>query len=233
MSIESYRRPIRRCRRSSPFGDESELISDERCSAFSSRNNSAEPPVPSNTGPLESTFFDYAAHHWEFHLGNSPVGFSLDDVLKLARPTSARQRAWAIESGLPYWQDQSVVTATLSFLVSYRNVSMLNQLLDRLAPDGDGDRSTIVAAATKAIRSRKPGLFRALINHQSTAMAMQTVEMLKTFIDLWNWFSNDDRKEWAKLITGLFDTLASDTIPSPNYLLWEACVKQCIRHAGI
>ena len=44
----------------------------------------------------------------------------------------------------------------------------------------------------------------------------------------WRSFGNDDRKEWTRLIRGLFDKLASYTIPSPSYLLEVACFSKCM-----
>ena len=109
---------------------------------------------------------------------------------------------------------------------------MLEQLLDRLALDGDGDRRSIVDAARGAIaRCMNLDNFRTLMNHQSTAKAVKTVEMLQSFTQHW-WVilsqDSDNLKEWTKLITGLFDMLASDTISSPNRLLTTACEKKCM-----
>ena len=109
---------------------------------------------------------------------------------------------------------------------------MLEQLLDRLALNGDGDpdRRSIVDAAGEAICGSNLRNFRALMNHQSTAKAMQTFEMLETFILLWHWLflDSDNLKEWTKLLTGLFDTLASAGITSPSYLLTKACASRCM-----
>ena len=58
---------------------------------------------------------------------------------------------------------------------------------------------------------------------------MKTVEMLQTFTKCWrNIQDSDNLKEWTKLITGLFDMLAPDTIPSPNRLLNMACEHGCM-----
>ena len=212
-----------------PFNDKSGFIGDERCSPFSGYSLT-EPPVSSNTDPF-GAFFNYAACCWRNHLDGAPVNFSLDDVLELASPTSARYLAWALESGWYPRAGSSDFIPMLNFFVHYGNVSMLEQLLDRLALDGDGDRRSIVDAAKTAIRRGSPSHFRALMNHPSTAMAMQTVEMLEDFVGHW-WGllgrSRDDLKEWTKLITDLFDALASDTISSPNYLILKACGDKCM-----
>ena len=105
---------------------------------------------------------------------------------------------------------------------------MLQQLLDRLAQNDDGDtRSFIIELAKLAIEKCKIGHLGALMNHRSTAKAMQTVEMLEGFAENWYWLPRDNQEEWTKLITGLFDTLAPDSIPSPNYLLDKACDGGC------
>ena len=200
-------------------------------SAFSG-NSSTEPPVSSNTDDPFGAFFNYAAHRWIGHLGSAPVDFSLDDVLKLASSTSARQQAWALETCGSDWRNSIMFsfTSTLSFLALYGNVSMLDQLLDRLALNADGDRESIVNAVKAAILRGNPGTFRALVNHQSTAMAMQRVKILEALVQKW-WLvklGRDNLKEWTRLVTGLFDTLASDTIPSPNSLLTEACAGGCM-----
>ena len=204
---------------------------DEHGSAFSG-SSLTEPPVSSNTDPF-GAFFDYAADFWTYHLHSAPVDFRLDDVLELASPFSPRRRAWT--RGFPWFESDSrqprslEVYHNLKFLVQFGRVSMLEQLLDRLAQNGDGDRSFIVDAAGVAIRYCNIGHFRALMNHRSTAKAMLTVEMLGTFARHWLSLPVDDREEWAKLITGLFDTLASsDTIPPPNYLLDMACDGGCM-----
>ena len=124
------------------------------------------------------------------------------------------------------------MTVTLRFLVRHGSVSMLNQLLDRLALNVDGDITSVnvaEAAATAAISVGDPGKFRAVMNHRSTAMASQTVKMvmLKDIVEKWK-LRGTDRKEWTRLITDLFDTLVSGTIPSPNYLLRDACWEECI-----
>ena len=110
---------------------------------------------------------------------------------------------------------------------------MLEQQLDRLAQSGDVDRRLIVAAATTpiGIDHGNPGNFQALMIHRSTAMAVQTVEMLKYFIKHWRIrrsFSSDDLTEWTRLIRGLFDTLASNSISSPNELLRCAYSEECM-----
>ena len=188
--------------------------------------------MSSNTDPF-GAFFNYAARKWTRHLSSAPVDFSLDDVLKLVSSTSARQRAWLLESGWIYRPDSlisSMVNGALNFLAAFGNVSMFNQLLDRLALNADGDRKSIANAGRHAIRCRNLGTFRALMNHQSTAMAMQTVEVLRNFIGKWQkvCFHEGDKTEWTKLIAGLFDTLASDIISSPNYLLAKACYGKCM-----
>ena len=107
---------------------------------------------------------------------------------------------------------------------------MLEQLLDRLVLNGIGDERSIIQAATLIIRLRNPGHtghFRALMNYRSTVMVMQAFEMLEALVH-WTALREDDRKEWARLITGLFDTLASGTIPPPNHLLSAACLEECI-----
>ena len=200
-----------------------------------------DPPVPSNTYPF-GAFFNYAAEYWKYHLGSAPVGFSLDDVLELANPTLGRHRAWvwawAFETcgHSDSVKDSFVFTSTLGFLASYGNSSMLNQLLDRLALNADGDRESIVKAGKIAIRHGNFGNFRVLMNHRSTAMAVETLKMLEDFTKHFtrNWrqarvFHDGDKTEWAKLITGLFDTLASgETIPSLKHLLVKACYGKCM-----
>ena len=170
-----------------------------------------------------------------YHLGSAPADFNLDDVLELASPTSARHEAWALESGWLYYQTHggdSLEIGSFRFLAHYGNVSMLEQLLDRLALDGDGDRKPIVDVASAGVIAQgNPDNFRTLMNHQSTAKAMKTVEMLQSFsTQCWRFprADSDNLKEWTKLITGLFDMLASDTISSPNYLLWDACKNECM-----
>ena len=203
----------------------------ERSSAFS-RNNLTGSLLSSKTDPF-GAFFNYAACCWTVHLRGAPVDFNLDDVPKLASPTSARHRAWAIESGcLNSWYPHGSLTSSPLFLFAgFGNVLMLEQQLDRLAQNGDGDIRPIVAAATTAIHCRNYGNLRALMNHRSTAMAMQTVEMLKSLAFKHGIVFNihrDDLTEWTRLIRGLFDTLASDGIPSPNELLRDACVWLCM-----
>ena len=81
------------------MSDESELIAgaeDERGSAFSV-NSLTESQFSSNTDPF-GAFFNYAAHYWKAHLGGAPVDFNLDGILELTDSTSARRRAWVIES---------------------------------------------------------------------------------------------------------------------------------------
>ena len=217
--------------------DESQLIAgveDERGSVFSG-NSLTEPPLSPNTDPF-GAFFEYAACYWKVHLGSAPVDFNSDDVLELAGPTSTRRQAWALRSGwTPYqawypWVAPRETNTTLCFLVEFGNVSMLNQLLDRLAQNGDGDRSAIiVAAAETAIHHMNPGHFRALMDHRNTAMAIRTAEMLDTLLQrLTIMASDDDRRKWTGLVRGLFDTLASDAIPLPNYLLERACFARCM-----
>ena len=99
----------------------------------------------------------------------------------------------------------------------------------KLVPNGDGNRSDIVDAASGAIAESNLDNFRTLMNHQSTAKAMKTVEMLQEFIHHWTGLGSNNLKEWTKLITGLFDTLASaNTIPSPSCLLNTACEWVCM-----
>ena len=209
---------------------------DERYCAFS-ENSLAEPPVCSNTDPF-GAFFNYAAHCWTDYLGRAPVDFNLDTVLELASPTSAKHRPWALETGWKPWVGcSSESTTLLCFSVHFGKVSILEQALNRLAQKGDGDRISIVAATIAAIRFRTPDHFRALMNHQSTGMDMQAVGMLETFIDHWwrhmaplLYMENDGQKlaERTSLVTDLFDTLVSNTIPSPIYLLSQACLQGCI-----
>ena len=210
-----------------PFDDASELIADERCPAFSGKNLPTEPP----TDPC-GAFFNYATCCWKNHLGSAPVDFHLDDVLALASPTSARCRALALEAG---WRPQpasSEFALILTLIVHYGNVSILGQLLDRLAPNGDGDRRSIADAAGTTIERSNLDKFRALMNHQSTAKATKTVKILQRLTQHWRIILNsDDLKEWTKLLTGLFDTLAvasADTISSPNHLLTTACKNGCM-----
>ena len=54
---------------------------------------------------------------------------------------------------------------------------------------------------------------------------MQTV--LEVFVEHWVYLSTYNREDCAGLITGLFDTLASENIPPPNYLLLEAGRGEC------
>ena len=96
------------------------------------------PPVSSNTDPF-GAFFHYTAHWWTDHLDGAPVDFNLDDVLKLASPTSARYRPWVLESGRNPWRPSSspeVNASPLCLLVGFGNVFMLEQQLDRLAQNG-------------------------------------------------------------------------------------------------
>ena len=216
-----------------PFDDEFELIADERCSDFCG-NSLTRQSVSSNADPF-GAFFDYAADYWSYHLVSvisAPVDFNLDDVLELASPTSTRHRAWALQSYSYHLYDEqasSGVYATLKMFVRFGNVSMMNQLLDRSAPNSDGDRRSIVDAATKAIGLMNLGHFRALMNHQNTAVAVQSVEMLKILIKNWVYLGSDHRKEWlAKLIADLFDTLPSDSIPAPKSLLRDARMDRCM-----
>ena len=186
--------------------------------------------MSANTDPF-GAFFSYAARRWDYHLHSAPVvSFNLDDVLELASLTSARYRAWALESGhWHYWACQNPLTGLLDFLARCGNASMLEQLLDRLALNGDVDRRFTVHAARVAIGERNLDNFRTLMNHQSTAKATKTVEMLQIFTDFWIFRGSDNLKEWTKLITGLFDMLVtSDTIPSPNRLLTTACNNGCM-----
>ena len=186
--------------------------------------------MSSNTDPF-GAFFNYAARYWKYHLHSAPVDFRLDDILELASPTSARHRAWVTESGWFYaMNSSSSMTATIQFFVIFGKASMLEQLLDRFAPNDDVDRRNILEAAKTAICCREPGQFRTLMNHRSTAMTMQ-VKMLEILTSNWKRLGSGDLEEWTNLITGLFDTLAvaSDTIPSsPNYLLMEACGNECM-----
>ena len=187
-----------------------------------------EPQLSSNNDPF-GAFFDYAAGNWRYHLGRAPVNFNLDDVLALASPASARHRAWAPLR--PYQINHlasSASAVTHLFILQFGNMSMFNQLLDRLAPNGDGFRRSIVKLASNAISWRKPGHFQALMNHQNTAMDMRTVKLLKESVIYWDDFHSDNRKEWTQLITDLFDRLASDTIPASNYLLMDACEVGCM-----
>ena len=174
------------------------------------------PPVSSDTDPF-GAFFHYASCCWKAHLRGAPADlsldkFSLDDFLELASPASARHRACSREYIWQPWDTDYVRSRStqrrehdpmspltsdspLYLVVRSGNVSMLAQQLDRLAQKGDGDRRLIVAAATTAIRWRKPGHFRALMNHQSTATAMQTVEMLESFVRNWQDFGSDDDQD--------------------------------------
>ena len=220
-----------------PFDDEFELIADERGSASSGYRvfgfGSIEPPVSPETDPF-GAFFDYAARHLTAHLGSAPVDFNLDDVLELASPTSARHRAWLLESWVRYpYCSLTMKPSALCLVAGFGNVTALEQQLDRLAQNSDGDRRRIVAAAAKmVIKCKNLGNFQTLVNHRSTTMAMQTAEMLWFFMKNWERFAfrSDNLTERTRLIGDLFETLASDTtsIPSPNYLLLYACVIQCM-----
>ena len=206
------------------------LIADERCSAFSGHGLTG-PPMSSNTDPC-GAFFDYAVLCWKYPLDSAPFDFSLDDVLELASPASARYSMLTRLGSVPLVAaGSSEFAPILELLVYYGNSSIYEQLLDRLVPNADGDRRLIVGTATRAIMENKLDHFRTLMNHQSTAKAMKTAEMLQMFIRCWtrrDRFS-DNLKEWTKLITGLFDMLvASDTIPSPNDLLPTACQSGCM-----
>ena len=187
--------------------------------------------MSSKTDPC-GAFFNYAAPCWEFHLDSAPVDFNLDDVLELASPTLARYRAWrTLGSSLGYScldSSGSSKTCSLKFFVQYGNLSILEQLLDRLVPKGDENRRSIVNAASRAIHDKDLCKFRTLMNHQSTAKAMKTCEMLEDFTKNWVDLGSDNLKEWTKLITGLFDMLASDTTLSPNCLLTKACESACM-----
>ena len=103
---------------------------------------------------------------------------------------------------------------------------MLQQRLDQLTQNDDGDRRLIVSAATIAIHCGNLGHFQALMNNPSTATALQTVKMLETFVKQWQYLGGD-HKEWTKLVTGLLNKLASDSIPSPHDLLATANSWQC------
>ena len=198
-----------------------------------SENSSTHPSVSSNTDPF-GAFFNYAAHYWTAHLDGAPVGFSLDKVLKLASPTSAKHQAWVRASGWDHWHPSYLPHSPglrdnpLCLLVCLGgNVSILEQQLDQLAQNRDGGGRFVIDAAIAAIYHGNLGYYRALMNHRSTAMTMRTVEMLETFVANWRNSGRDDGKEWTKLITDLFDTL-SGTIHSPNYLLEKACLTRCM-----
>ena len=166
--------------------------------------------MSSSTDPF-GAFFNYAAHGLKYHLGGAPVDFKLDDVLEVASPTSARHRVWMLESSCWYPEcSPEVKPNSLCLLAGFGNMSMLEEQLNRLAQNGDGDnRRLIFAAATTAIWYGNLGHFRALMNHRSIAMASETVEILETFISVLGFFGQ---------ITGLYDDLESD-IPPPSSLL--------------
>ena len=188
---------------------------------------------PKISGPF-GAFFDYAARCWTDHLGSAPVGFNLDDILELASPTSARNKAWRLPRPVPAWYpacSPAMKPSALCLIVGFGNVSILEQQLDRLAQNGDVDRRLLVDAAKIAIGCDKPGNFQTLMNHRSTAMDMHTAEMLKISMRCISsgpgWRRNKS-EEWAGLIRGLFDKLAPDTIPSPNELLRDAYEVRCM-----
>ena len=180
---------------------ESKLIAgaeNEHGSAFSGNSLTEPLPVSSNNDPF-GAFFDYAANYWTYHLGDAPADFRLDDVLKLASFFSPRRRVWlnylddllfmVSESSRLRARTRSLVEVhhNLKFLVAFGNVSILEQLLDQLAQNGDENRSFIVSVATLFIYRRNLGKFRALMNHRGTARAMQTVEMLESFAENWSY----------------------------------------------
>ena len=182
--------------------------------------------LEAHLGSPFGAFFQYAARNLTDHLGSAPDDFNLDDVLEIASPTSGRNKAWMLESQVRYPNcTPPMKPSALCLIAGFGSVSMLEQQLNRLAQNGDVDTRLIVAAATTVIERGNPGNFQILMNHRSTAMAMQTVEMLKSLIHGWKKFRlrSDDLAEWTRLIRGLFDTLASDTIPSPKELLQSAC----------
>ena len=203
--------PFRRCLRHLGGRDTgTEKKMSEKSKPIAGGNSLTEPPVSSNNEPF-GTFFTYAADYWTDHLRHGPVDFRLDDVLELAIQISPRHRAWT-RGASRLWSysrqpRSSEVYDNLNFLVDYGNASMLEQLLDRLAQNGDGDRSFIVDAAERAMYHGNIGHFRALMNHRSTAIAMQTVEMMEKFAEDWHWLLRVDREEWKNRIKGLFDTL--------------------------
>ena len=200
---------------------------DERCST-SSENSATEPPVSPKTDPF-GFFFDYAARCLKFHPGGAPVDFNLDDVLELASPTSARNKAWRLGSNSVIYSNCSpaMKPGPLCLIAGFGNVPMLEQQLDRLPQNSDGDRRLIVAAATTAIFYENSGIFQTLMNHRSTAMAMQTVEVLEILMAQLPgnlaFPRSDHLTELTRLIRDLVDTLAPDTIPLPNELLSKAC----------
>ena len=199
-----------------------------RRQARHSGNSLTEPSKGSNTDPF-GAFFHYAARNWTDHLGSAPVNFSLDDFLEVASPTSAKHRAWALESRYRrqgfFGSSPGAKEGPLCLLVHNGNASTLEQLLGKLALNADDseDRRLIVAAASVAIHQGpgQLGNFRALMNHPSTKKAVQTVELLEKILKMP--FYDHGRKEWTKLFADLFDMMASDTIHSPNYLLEKAC----------
>ena len=162
----------------------SRLPSDlwERCPAFLSKlNGLTEVPVSSNTDPF-GAFFHYAAHCFTDHLGSAPVDFILDDVLELASPTSARHKAWMLESEVLYPKfSPSTEPSALCLLACVGNVPMLEQQLDRLAKSGGEDIRLIVAAALTIILNEKYGNFRALMNHRITGKAMRRLRTQENF----------------------------------------------------
>ena len=128
---------------------DSELSADaenEHGSAFSG-NNLTEPPLRRWQPPMSSktdpcgAFFKYAARCWKDHLGIATVDFNLDDVLELASPTSARHELWMLESSFKYPRcSQEMKPSALCLIAGFANTSVLEQQLDRLAQNGDGDR---------------------------------------------------------------------------------------------
>ena len=200
--------------------------------AFSGNRLSPETPAPSITDPF-GAFFDYAAARWTAHLGGAPADFNLDDVLELGSPTSARHEAWMHQSQVRYPRfSLTEKPSALCLIAGFGNASILEQQLDRLAQNGDVDRRLIVPAAKMAIQYGNPGNLQTLMNHRTTATAIQTAEMLEFLIENWEErfaSRSDDLTECTRLIRGLFDTLASsDTMPSPNYLLSTACEYCCM-----
>ena len=143
---------------------------------WSSLTNTKQQMSP-NADPF-GAFFNYAARCWTAHLGGAPYNFDLDDVFELIRPTSVRYGAWGLESGA--WDVLCIPDSPLRLLVGFGSVSVLQPFLDRLTPNSDdGDRGSIVAAATVAIRRGNLDNFQALINHRNTAMAVQMDKMLE------------------------------------------------------
>ena len=193
------------------------LQNDKRYCA-SSGNSLTKPSRGSNTDHF-GAFFHYAAWNWTYHLRSAPVNFSLDDVLKLASPTSVKYRAWAHSEPDYPWHEcfpisPGAMEGPLCLLAAFGNTSMLEQLLGKLALNADDseDRRLIVAAAFAAIFGDRHGMnFRALMNHPSTKKAMQTLEMLEDFAHdgwrhlgfRWRNFGGDGRKKWTVTVTAL------------------------------